>query len=84
MKTITLTQGKVALVDDEDFEELCKHKWCANRRAGMYYVLRRVTLPTGKQISILMHRQILGLTDPKIFTDHINHDPLDNRRRTFA
>lgn len=27
-----------------------------------------------------LHRELLGLTDPKVLVDHINHDPLDNRR----
>lgn len=27
-----------------------------------------------------MHRQILGLTDPKIFTDHKDHNGLNNQR----
>lgn len=29
MKQIELTKGQVAVVDDEDFEELAKYKWQA-------------------------------------------------------
>lgn len=29
---------------------------------------------------IKMHRLILGLTDPKVFGDHVNGDTLDNQR----
>lgn len=34
--------------------------------------------PRGRLVAI--HRLVLGLTDPKILVDHINHDTLDNRR----
>lgn len=30
-----------------------------------------------------MHRQIMGVTDPKVKVDHKNHDTLDNRRHNL-
>lgn len=76
MKTIPLTQGQFAIVDNEDYEELSKHKWYANKTNNTFYAIRKE-----EQKTILMHREILELTegDGKE-TDHINHCGLDNRR----
>jgi len=83
MKTIQLTQGQVALVDDEDYKRLSQHKWFASWYPSIksYYAVRKSQKINGKQYSILMHREILGLQKgDKWQADHINHDTLDNRR----
>jgi len=36
-----------------------------------------------KRVILMMHRQILGLTDPAIQGDHRNGDGLDNRRQNL-
>ncbi|MCJ7458336.1 MAG: AP2 domain-containing protein [candidate division Zixibacteria bacterium] len=80
MKEILLTQGKVAIVDDEDFEELNKYKWDAHISWHTYYVERGVyDRETGKVKIIKMHRQIMGFPEGKEI-DHINHNGMDNRK----
>ena len=77
---IPLSQGKVALVDKEDYDELSKYKWSALRHRNLYYAGRGHRDPeTGKKSVIFMHRQILN-TPKGMFTDHISGDGLDNRR----
>lgn len=80
MKQIPLTQGQFALVDDEDFEELNKFKWQANKSLHTYYAVRSFTISKNKRIDIKMHRQILGLTNGKIKCDHIDLNGLNNQR----
>lgn len=71
MKQIKLTQGKFAIVDDEEFEYLNQWKWhCSNRG----YAIR-----TQKNKKIFMHR-IINNTPKELFTDHINGDILNNRK----
>ena len=79
MKEIKLTQGKVALVDDEDYESLNKHKWYAKIGKETFYAVRAI-YGTGKQKNISMHRVIMGITDPKIPCDHRDNDGLNNQR----
>jgi len=75
MKEIKLTKGKVAKVDDADFEWLSKITW-QYQSAG--YACHGTTLK-GKRQSTLMHRAIMQPTGKQV-VDHINGDPLDNQR----
>lgn len=78
MKEIELTQGKVALVDDEDYEWLNQWNWCAvrlpNKNNGSihWYASRGWTR--------YMHRFILNLIGTKQRADHIDGDGLNNQR----
>lgn len=75
MKEIPLTKGKVAFVDDEDFEYLNQFKWqLLSGRAVRFVIINR------KKRLIMMHRDLLQLKDPKVKIDHINHNQLDNRK----
>lgn len=81
-KRIPLTQGKFAIVDDEDYEWLSKYKWClfTKKNHNLQYAYRS-SKQNGKRVAIFMHRLILGLSagDGKM-TDHKNRNGLDNHR----
>lgn len=80
MKKIPLTQGKFALVDDEDYARIAGYKWFAHRRSGNFYAARQASIGEKKQIMIHMHQEVLQLYDATRVCDHINGDGLDNRR----
>lgn len=80
MKEIPLTQGKVALVDDEDFELVNQYRWYALRNHRTFYAVKQMRQVDGRRGLLWMHRLILGLTDSRQQADHINHNGLDNRR----
>lgn len=77
-KKIKLTQGKVALVDDEDFGRVSCNRWYANWAGKSFYAVRGMT--TGnKRTALLLHRFILN--PPRTMeVDHINGDGLDCRK----
>lgn len=79
MKTIPLTQGKVALCDDADFEWLSQWKWCAYRQRSRWYACRHTPLPNGRRNLTGMHSLILE-TPKGMDTDHIDNDGLNNQR----
>ena len=81
MKEIKLTQGKIALVDDSDHDNLIKYDWQAywNKKGKRFYARRTFRVNSERRVS-LMHRFILGLTDPKVQCDHKDGDSLNNQR----
>lgn len=83
MKEIKLTQGKVALVDDEDFDYLNQFKWYAREYDHTFYACRAVPIGNSKQKVVRMHRVILGLTEAKTLVDHKDHNGLNNQRNNL-
>lgn len=72
MKEIQLTQGKVAIVDDDDYPMLMQYTWCAHRFKDTIFYAETAG-------SVRMHRLIMNA--PKgMQVDHINHNTLDNRK----
>ncbi len=81
MKEIPLTQGYVALVDDEDFESLMRQKWWISKceKSRKIFYAARNERPGGKRHVVLMHRKIMGFPLGMVI-DHVNGNGLDNRR----
>jgi hypothetical protein len=81
MKEIKLSKGKVAFVDDEDYERLNQFKWYAVKGGRTFYAQRNIKLTT-RMSCMLMHRMILEPKD-KYHTDHKNGNGLDNRKENL-
>jgi len=74
MRKIKLTQNKVALIDDEDYEKVSKYKWQAVYRREAWYA--------SKTNGPSMHIFILGKRKNKII-DHIDGNGLNNQRKNL-
>jgi len=84
MKEIPLTQGQVALVDDEDFERVNKYKWFASWDTGRRtYTARRTKWvrerENGKRGHISLHRFVMDVPKGKDI-DHRDFNPLNNQK----
>ena len=85
VKVIPLTQGKVALVDDEDFEVVSAFKWHAHRgrrlrTPDVFYVRRTINFyKEGKKQTRhqFLHQFLLGI---RTGIDHEDGDGLNNQR----
>jgi hypothetical protein len=75
MRQITLTHGKVTLVDDEDYDRLMQYNWFAYKHPDRrpWYAMANA----GK--TVLMHRVILD-PEPHLLVDHRDFDGLNNQR----
>jgi hypothetical protein len=76
-RLIKLTRGQYAKVDPQDYDWLNQYKWCCSKD---HYVGRsEYDRKTRKQYHVSMH-SLLCYAPPGMVVDHINRDPLDNRR----
>jgi len=90
MKTIPLygkkAAGRVALVDDEDYELAMRYRWHVFERkqpsgnTNGPYASTNVRKPDGSKRIIRMHQLLMGF--PACDIDHSNHNSLDNQRST--
>lgn len=78
MKEISLTQGYVALVDDEDYEELSQYRWYVRVNNHHRYASRKIKVE-GKWVEIHMHRCLLSAPD-NLLVDHVDGNGLNNVR----
>ncbi len=85
-RRILLTQEQVTFVDEEDFDRINQHKWCAvwSKKTQSYYAMRNLHRGNGKREKQYTHREVMRLKigDPRQ-VDHINHDTLDNRKENL-
>ena len=82
MKKIPLSNGKYAIIDEEDFDKVNKYKWSETKPGHRRTTYARTNIKEGgKYRTERMHRLVLGLRpyDGKI-VDHINGNGLDNRK----
>jgi hypothetical protein len=80
MREILLTQGEVALVDDEDYDFLNQFNWHVQKKKTVSYAIGHKT-ECRKRTTIRMHREIMKekLTG-KLQVDHIDHNGLNNQK----
>jgi hypothetical protein len=76
-KSIPLTQGKFALVDDEDFDWLNQWKWYVNKGRNTFYAVRQEN-----RKNVYMH-SLIAKTPHGLKTDHADGDGLNNTKKNL-
>ena len=86
-RLIPLTQGMHAIVDEVDYWELARFKWCALWAEGTksFYAARSGLRENNEPAMIFMHRHLLGLEkgDPREGDHIISGRTWDNRRKNL-
>jgi hypothetical protein len=75
-REVALTRGYVALVDDEDYARVAARRWQAVLGGGN---VNRASSPDGRGGRVYLSRFLMAAPSGFV-VDHINGDPLDNRR----
>ena len=86
MKHIYLTQGKSALVDDSDYDELSAYSWSYSKKYGKQagdqgYASRSIYLGPRRYKTEFLHNHIMGKPPiPGMQVDHRDRNTLNCRR----
>lgn len=80
MKILPLTQGKVALIDEVDYETLKHYRWYFEKSTGY---ARGSFRKDGNWKKIYLHQMIMGIPSKGLEIDHVNRNRLDNRRKNL-
>lgn len=76
MAEITLTKNKIATIDEE-FSHLKECRWYCNI---MRYAVRQFNSGDGKQSTMFLHHAVIGFPLNGFVVDHIDNNPMNNRR----
>ncbi len=68
-----------ALVSEEDFERVNKHKWCIYQYPSRYKVVRAII----NKKNVRLSHFVLGKPENRMVVDHINRNSLDNRKENL-
>lgn len=85
---LPLPSGLFALIDAEDADRICAHRWHLKRRKSKpneLYVQRTVRLGSGRlapKTAIVIHREVMR-AQPYELIDHRNGNGLDNRKENL-
>jgi hypothetical protein len=77
--SIQLTQGKAAIVDDED-ADLASFNWCAKKKTKTFYAQRNIRNSDGSRTLRKLHQVIAERMGIVGNPDHLDRDGLNNRR----
>lgn len=77
---VELTKGFKTLVDKEDFDKVDEHVWSS---CTMSPTRCAPQTRTQKNKNMYLYNHILGHTPSELTVDHVNGNPLDNRRQNL-
>lgn len=80
---VTLTRGKVAVIDAADAHLVEGRNWCAQKgTTGGFYAVTNIRQSDGRRAMVWLHRTIMSLPDG-VRVDHKDGDGLNCRRENM-
>jgi len=86
MRELSLTKGKIALVNDEDYYWVSQWNWFAVKISGIWYARRskkKGTLRNCESFEIYLHRVITRCTNKLLTVDHRDHNGLNCQKNNL-